>query len=455
MSLSIQECISKIKQEYPDFYPVFYVKFKDAYLFNILPRGVNKSEAIMDFHFVDPESGEVSGSIPVMKVYGNAELAKLLEKPFMISSEDQQIEHSFLKNSYYSVRRRSETYDYDSDFLMHYGIPGQKWGVKNGPPYPLDNKVSKKIQNGNNPGSKQLPKKEQVSKGFGTELAFHLAIPVAFAAIGMVATAVADKRAFKGKSREDATKELSKEVLKDIATTREFSDSAPPKKIEGSHSIEEDMAAVNPTFNQTISGTSNNCVLATLAYDMRRRGYDVTANLAKRGMYPLKTIGDMYEGAAVRYVGTEGTKVFETKSSGWDRVTNNILKAYPEGSRGYIGVGSSKGGGHAMAFEIQNGKVMVIDAQSNVKRDLRTDKQLSWCEPSSTSVCRLDNLKVKMSGASVACSELKSDWKQNVNRARIDSGAHITMAQKKQIREYKREHPDSGLSDKEILKNLV
>lgn len=28
----------------------------------------------------------------------------------------------------------------DSDFLMHHGIKGQKWGVENGPPYPLNRK---------------------------------------------------------------------------------------------------------------------------------------------------------------------------------------------------------------------------------------------------------------------------------------------------------------------------
>lgn len=27
--------------------------------------------------------------------------------------------------------------DYESNYLMHHGIKGQKWGVKNGPPYPL------------------------------------------------------------------------------------------------------------------------------------------------------------------------------------------------------------------------------------------------------------------------------------------------------------------------------
>lgn len=32
--------------------------------------------------------------------------------------------------------------------LMHHGIEGQKWGVRHGPPYPLDRKTSSKIKNG-------------------------------------------------------------------------------------------------------------------------------------------------------------------------------------------------------------------------------------------------------------------------------------------------------------------
>lgn len=36
----------------------------------------------------------------------------------------------------YYVKRKNE------DFLEHHGILGQKWGVKNGPPYPLDSDVS-------------------------------------------------------------------------------------------------------------------------------------------------------------------------------------------------------------------------------------------------------------------------------------------------------------------------
>lgn len=33
-------------------------------------------------------------------------------------------------------------------YLEHHGILGQKWGVKHGPPYPLDSKTSKKVSSG-------------------------------------------------------------------------------------------------------------------------------------------------------------------------------------------------------------------------------------------------------------------------------------------------------------------
>lgn len=40
--------------------------------------------------------------------------------------------------------------NYCDRYLAHHGIKGQHWGVKNGPPYPLDQKVSKAIKAGKN-----------------------------------------------------------------------------------------------------------------------------------------------------------------------------------------------------------------------------------------------------------------------------------------------------------------
>lgn len=34
---------------------------------------------------------------------------------------------------------------YEDEILEHHGIIGQKWGTKNGPPYPLDENVARKV----------------------------------------------------------------------------------------------------------------------------------------------------------------------------------------------------------------------------------------------------------------------------------------------------------------------
>lgn len=81
--------------------------------------------------------------------------------------------------------------------------------------------------------------------------------------------------------------------------------------------------------------------------------------------------------------------------------------------------------------------------------------RLWFIAQSMTTACRLDNLKVKMSGVGVVCSEMKKDWKQNVEKAKLDTGARITSAQKQAIKEYKMEHPGTELSDTDILKNLM
>lgn len=39
---------------------------------------------------------------------------------------------------FYVVRDKKPTKNVEENELMHYGILGMKWGVKNGPPYPLD-----------------------------------------------------------------------------------------------------------------------------------------------------------------------------------------------------------------------------------------------------------------------------------------------------------------------------
>lgn len=48
--------------------------------------------------------------------------------------------------------------------LYHHGIAGQKWGEQNGPPYPLDKKVSLAVKRGMTPKEIRQMKKDEVSK---------------------------------------------------------------------------------------------------------------------------------------------------------------------------------------------------------------------------------------------------------------------------------------------------
>ena len=51
---------------------------------------------------------------------------------------------------------------YNRNVLKHHGIEGQKWGVKNGPPYPLDEKTVKKV--------KSKSKEEAMKSGKASEV---------------------------------------------------------------------------------------------------------------------------------------------------------------------------------------------------------------------------------------------------------------------------------------------
>jgi hypothetical protein len=56
----------------------------------------------------------------------------------------------------------NDTSIYNRNVLKHHGIEGQKWGVKNGPPYPLDEKTAKKV--------KSKSKEEAMKSGKASEV---------------------------------------------------------------------------------------------------------------------------------------------------------------------------------------------------------------------------------------------------------------------------------------------
>ena len=128
----------------------------------------------------------------------------------------------------------------------------------------------------------------------------------------------------------------------------------------------EDMAACNPKYSK--GGVyKNNCISCALAYDLRRRGYDVESmpidtTSATNGSLPVQL--GFYKG--------EKLEVFEVPSDGkaaMKRFSDRILK-YGDGSRGLLRIRWKNGDGHAAIWEVSGDTVVIRDPQNNTVVDL-------------------------------------------------------------------------------------
>ena len=128
----------------------------------------------------------------------------------------------------------------------------------------------------------------------------------------------------------------------------------------------EDMAACNPKYLK--GGVyKNNCISCALAYDMRRRGYDVESSpidttSATNGSLPVQL--GFYKGEKL-----ETYEVPNDPDVAVKQFTKNIV-SYGDGSRGMLRIRWKNGDGHAVVWEVNDGSVIVRDPQNNTIIDL-------------------------------------------------------------------------------------
>jgi hypothetical protein len=146
-----------------------------------------------------------------------------------------------------------------------------------------------------------------------------------------------------------------------------------------------------------------NCMLATTAYELRCRGYDVEAKPNDDG-FRVNQLKKWYEDAKPVHLGggnlisslIPGTRF--DKPSDLSRVTKGILKNNPPGSRGNIMV-QWKGttSGHSMIYEVDaSNNVILRDAQVatvNRQENIQLPELLTMID--GMSYVRTDNLKLK------------------------------------------------------------
>ena len=159
-------------------------------------------------------------------------------------------------------------------------------------------------------------------------------------------------------------------------------------EISGSHSALEDLAETNPNYDEGPEYREN-CQRCVPAFEMRRRGFDVTATpvvLSEDGAISkndVLVINDNW-----RHV-FDGAKWERTRGSGKDDIIA-MMDTWGEGARAeiYIKFAFNENLAHAFAAIRENGVTMFLDPQ--------TGEEIGWIfdcvKTGKTEVARIDNL---------------------------------------------------------------
>lgn len=149
--------------------------------------------------------------------------------------------------------------------------------------------------------------------------------------------------------------------------------------------VEDATMNTNPNHNYEYREYSENCQRCVVAYEARRRGYDVTAQ-------------PTYEGDTMPRHGEwtrnfEGAKTDNISATTKAKAVNNLeakMAEYGEGSRAVVSVQWERGGGHVFMVEQKNGKTIYRDPQVGVRYDKAT--VFTNVKPGRVELTRVDNL---------------------------------------------------------------
>lgn len=291
--------------------------------------------------------------------------------------------------------------------IYHHGILGQKWGERNGPPYPLNSSqkssVEKKKESNNtkysgeyNIKNYKTPMREITKanvKGFiegfigGTLLG-------PFFSIANLAVTAKNLHKYYGDKKDYTKKEGEHEKVSQL------------KKKEVKTTSEEDVRLINPRIGQQ-KGRVNNCVCCTIAMEMRNRGYDVQARSSGQG-FLSSDYKKWFNNVDLKKVDIQ-KQSRESRKAYMNRAYNefcNKLEKLGNGASGCALMSYDKliGGGHSIWFKVENNRVTFYDGQSG---KINPDDLFALADPTKFEYARLDKLKLKEDVTSMVVSKKK------------------------------------------------
>lgn len=257
-----------------------------------------------------------------------------------------------MKNKLASEILHSYILDDSSDSLSHHGIKNMHWGVKNGPPYPLDKKVSARIKKGKNE-KVRYSKKELEDMRKNPNARKYRKMKVGLSHLFDIRERhISDVTNFFKDPQAEGTKYYSAKLMKDatanVANLISETGGKAYRTLDrpGHRATVSDALACN---QQRTAGWSsgkdrdlrNNCGKCAATMYLRSLGYDVQAGRSERGVIPT-ALQYWFDGAR------------QYKQKGAVNLYNQMLSFGNQG-KGTLDVRHKTGGGHAVYFQNERG----------------------------------------------------------------------------------------------------
>lgn len=258
----------------------------------------------------------------------------------------------------------NDVLEYANDVISHHGVKGQKWGVRNGPPYPL-----KPSSKGKGSGEKSENNRTSKNRKDGLIVEAVATAAVSAFAISKIIKSIREKRQL-----EKALKKSNADNRKEQRENEKIDPKTGLYLKNGKSTMEEDMANINPNYDAG-GPFQTNCTFCTAAMELRARGYDVCAGSEK-------TCTGIERGESGKFFGTGSDKEYELYSfdntsqkpgeyeKALKEYKNKIvdgIKKQGNGARGEFIASWIGGAGHSMYYTVDNGKVTIWDTQRNTK----------------------------------------------------------------------------------------